>query len=132
MVDDVCTVNEFNSASVEANAIMNVKMEQKKLRLSKDKCVQIHIGKKKDDICNNVLKVHQERMKKKSSGSYLGDILSSDGTLDATIEDRRQKGIGLVSKISGMVGNISLGIHFFRVALNLREAMMINEILTNS
>ena len=76
MVDDVCTVNECNSASVEANAIINVKMEQKKLRLSKDKCVQIHIGKKKDDICNNVLKVHQERMKKKSSGSYLGHILS--------------------------------------------------------
>ena len=132
MVDDVCSVNECNSASVEANAFINMKMEQKKLRLSKDKCIQIHIGKKKDDSCTTTLKVHNDEMKKKNCGSYLGDILSSDGTIDATVEDRRQKGIGLVTKISGMVSNVSLGIHFFRIALSLREAMMINEIVTNS
>ena len=132
MVDDVCSVNNCNSDSVEANAMINVKMEQKKLRLSQKKCVQIHIGKKKDDRCTTTLKVHENTMLKKDHASYLGDILSADGTIDATIEDRRQRGIGIESKITGMVNNVSLGIHFFRIALTLRESMMINGILTNS
>ena len=33
MVDDVCSVNERNSASVEANAIINVKMEEEKIEV---------------------------------------------------------------------------------------------------
>ena len=132
MVDDVCSVNECNSASVEANAMINMKMEQKKLRLSKKKCSQIHIGKNNEQFCNTALKVHDDAMEKKTTAPYLGDILSSDGSLDATIEDRRQKGVGIITKINGMVSNVSLGIHFFRIALTLRESMLINGILTNS
>ena len=71
MVDDVCSINECHTDSVEANAIINVKMEMKKLRLSQDKCSQIHIGKKKEDLsCKTNLKVHQNLMKKASSGPY--------------------------------------------------------------
>ena len=132
MVDDVCSVNECNSASLEANAMINMKMEHKKLRLSKKKCSQIHIGKNNEKFCNTALKVHDDAMEKKTTAPYLGDILSSDGSLDATIEDRRQKGVGIITKINGMVSNVSLGIHFFRIALTLRESMLINGILTNS
>ena len=32
-------------------------------------------------------------MKKVQEGSYLGDILSADGSIDRNIEARRQKGI---------------------------------------
>ena len=105
----------------------------KKLRLSQDKCSQIHIGKEKEDLsCKTNLKVHQNLMKKASSGPYLGDVLSSEGTIDLTIESRRQKGIGLVSKISGIINNVSLGIHYFRISMALRESMMVNGIITNS
>ena len=71
-------------------------------------------------------------MEKKTNGSYLGDILSSEGTIDLTIEDRRQKGIGLVTKVSGMINDVSLGIHYFRIAFGLCESMLINGIITNS
>ena len=133
MVDDVISVNECHTDSAEANATINVKMELKKLRLSKDKCYQIHVGKKKDGkSCGTNLKVHQDKMKKESSGPYLGDILSSDGSIDLTIENRRQRGIGLISQITGIVNNVSLGIHFFSIALALRESMLVNGLLFNS
>ena len=133
MVDDVCSVNECHADSVEANATINVKMELKKLRLSKDKCYQIHVDKNKADTdCKTKLKVHEAEMKKESFGSYLGDIISSDGTIDLTVENRRQKGVGICSQITGMINNLSLGFYYFKIALNMRESMLVNGILTNS
>ena len=133
MVDDVLTVNECHTDSVEANAIINAKMELKKLRLSKDKCYQIHIGKNKDGkSCGTNLKVHNDVMKKESSGPYLGDIISSDGSIDLTIENRRQRGVGIISQITGIINNVSLGVHYFSIALALRECMFVNGLLFNS
>ena len=70
-------------------------------------------------------------MKKSTVCSYLGDVLSSNGTIDATIESRRQKGIGLCSQISGMVDGLSLGHYYFKISFLLREAMLLNGMLTN-
>ena len=46
MIDDVLGVTRCNEEPIELNSIVNVKVETKKLRLSKDKCFKIHIGKK--------------------------------------------------------------------------------------
>ena len=45
MIDDILGVTKCNEEAVELNAIINVKVESKKLRLSEDKCYRIHIGK---------------------------------------------------------------------------------------
>ena len=71
-------------------------------------------------------------MKKEENSSYLGDITSSSGCIDDTVEKRRQKGIGLVSQIMGRINNVSLGMHFFRISFILRNAMLVNGITTNA
>ena len=113
------------------NAKLNMKIEAKKLRLSKDKCSHIHIAKNKKKSLIN-LKVHEEKMKKSEKCSYLGDIISFDGSLDNTIEARRQKGVGLVTQITAMVDQLSLGHFYFKISFMLRNCMFINGILTNS
>ena len=70
-------------------------------------------------------------MKKATECSYLGDILSVTGSVEATIEKRRQKGIGISSQISGMINGLSLGHYYFKIAFIFRETMLLNGMLTN-
>ena len=70
-------------------------------------------------------------MKKSTVCFYLGDILCTSGSVDATIENRRQKGIGICSQISGMVNGLSLGHYYFNFAFLFREVMLLNVMLKN-
>ena len=114
-------MNKCSADAIEANAIVNMKIESKKLRLSEDKCAQIHVSRKNTAACDTFLKVHEGKMKKVEEGTYLGDILSADGALDKTIENRRQKGVGICSQITGMMNSVSLGFFFFRISFTLRD-----------
>jgi hypothetical protein len=89
LIDDVVAVTKSGTDTILMNAKINMKMESKKLRLSADKCKHIHIARKKTESLIN-LKVHNQKIKKSESCSYLGDRLSSDGTLDLTIAHRRK------------------------------------------
>ena len=109
-----------------------MKIESKKLRLSQEKCAQIHVSKNSDGKCDTNLKVHQDAMKKVQEGSYLGDILSADGSIDKHIETRRQRGIGICSQSTGIMNSVSLGFFFFKISFNLRDSMLLNRILTNA
>ena len=62
MIDDILGLSSCGDESIELNALVNAKMENKKLRLSEDKCFKIHIC-KKDDQCTQVLRVHDNKMK---------------------------------------------------------------------
>ena len=115
---------------VELNAIINTKVDSKKLRLSSKKCHHMHLSKNPTSCFSN-LKADTEVMQKSTVCSYLGDILSSNGSLDATIENRRQKGVGLCSQITGMVNGLSLGHHYYRISFMFRDCMLLNGILTN-
>ena len=115
---------------MELNAILNTKIASKKLRLSAEKCNHLHISKRPTDCYNN-LKAGKLTMKKAKECSYLGDTLSSSGTLDATIEHRRQKGI-ICSQISGIVDGLSLGHFYYKISFIFRECKLINGILTNA
>ena len=46
MIDDVIGISACGDNSIELNALINAKMEHKKLRLSYDKCYKLHICKK--------------------------------------------------------------------------------------
>ena len=74
MIDDILGISNCGDESIELNAIINSKIEMKKLRLSDDKCYKIHICKKTDE-CSQILKVHEKPMKVKKQATYLGDVM---------------------------------------------------------
>ena len=129
MIDDLIGVTSCSDEAIKLNSIINAKIESKKLRFSSDKCYKLHIGKKGN--CMHKLKAHEENMKDVKIAKYLGDILNTKGTIDDTIADRRNKSIGKNSQISTILDSITFGMFFIDTALILREAMLINGILTN-
>ena len=131
MIDDVMGMALCGDNSIELNSIINAKMETKKLRLSQEKCFKIHICKKETN-CPQVLKVHEQDMKNASEATYLGDVLSENGTIDATVLQRTQKATGIINQISSMLSSICLGSFHFDIAIVLREAKFINAIMVNS
>ena len=92
LIDDCLAFSTCSTDSVQVNAILNSKIASKKLRLSSKKCHHLHISKKQSKCYYN-LKAGEENMRKSEECSYLGDTLSVTGSIDATIEKRRQKGI---------------------------------------
>ena len=52
--------------------------------------------------------------------------MSTEGGLDATIEDRRSKGWGRIATIMGILSEVDLGVHKLEAGLRLREAILIN------
>ena len=131
LIDDCLGFSLCGPDAVELNAIINTKIISKKLRLSEKKCSHMHFS-KSSTPCYTNLKADESDMKKSTECSYLGDILSTSGTLDATIENRRQKGVGVCSQIIGMVNGLSLGHYYFKISFLYRNTMLINGILTNA
>ena len=130
LIDDCLGFSTCSADAIQLNSILNNKIASKKLRLSSNKCNHLHISKKKSKCYNN-LKAGGQNMKKATECSYLGDILSVTGSVEATIEKRRQKGIGISSQISGMINGLSLGHYYFKIAFLFRETMLLNGMLTN-
>jgi hypothetical protein len=130
MVDDVLSVSECSAKTVIANATINSFMELNKLTLSKTKCSKIHIGKK----CNTCpdLKVQEAPMKQSHQEKYLGDVISSDGTLDATIKARKAKAYAYLSEIRALLSDMPFGKRRLQIGLMLRDAMFVNGVLCNS
>ena len=131
MIDDVMGMAHCGDASIELNAIINAKMENKKLRLGEDKCFKVHIC-KRGEQCNQILKVHEATMKDASQVTYLGDVISDSGTIDATIAQRGQKAEGITTQIVSMLSSISLGNFHFDIAMVMRDALFANAIMTNA
>ena len=71
-------------------------------------------------------------MKEADSVRYLGDVIHTNGTIQATIENRKKKGEGIIAEILSIINEIPLGKHKTEVAIKLREAMLLNGILFNS
>ena len=86
MVDDVIGITTCSDEAVKLNAIINVKMESKKLRLSKDKYYKLHISKKKDGKCSIILKTHEDKIKNVKSATYLPLAFSDHHAHVVTVE----------------------------------------------
>ena len=130
------SVSECGINTLEANHVINVKFESKNLTLSKDKCKQLHIGKKKrnKEECkvSNKLLVHEDKMKVDDKIKYFGEVITSSGLLDDNIEDRTNRAIGIRSKIKSLIDGISLGSCHFEICMIMREAVYLNSILVNA
>ena len=76
MVDDILTISKCSAQSTALNSTVNTFVETKKLKLKQSKCSVIHVGKNAE--CAD-LRVHNEKMHKKDSATYLGDIIHKSG-----------------------------------------------------
>ena len=56
-------------------------------------------------------------MKNVQSTKYLGNMISSKGGIQVTIEDRRNLGWGKIATIMGILNEINLGRHKMEVGL---------------
>ena len=136
MVDDLLGIAPCGLESLALNTFINVQIELKKLKFhtpgkdGKTKCHKIHVG-RKDEFCPTLL-VHGTVMPSVSSDTYLGDIISGDGTNKLNIENRISKGVGKIAQIMCMLERVSLGKHYFKIAFLFRESIFLSSILTNS
>ena len=136
MVDDLLAVSHCNIQSISVNTFINTQIEMKKLKFhtpdaaGKSKCHTMHIGKSRD-LCPE-LRVHGTVMERVTSDTYLGDIISVDGSNSENIRNRVSKGNGIISKIKNYLESVSLGKHYFKIALLLRESLLINGIMTSA
>ena len=80
-----------------------------------------------EDIYNGM-----HKMEAVSSEKYLGDILSSDGKNFKNISARKNKGIGIVTKIMEKLNEVCFGKYFFKVGIILRNSNLISSLLTNA
>ena len=71
-------------------------------------------------------------MQQISHDTYLGDVISADIKLDLNIQSRVAKGLGLVTEITNILEKVTLGGHYFKSAMFLRESKFFNGILTNT
>ena len=135
-VDDIIGAAECGKNSIDLNIFITTQIELKKLRFhvpdseGKTKCHKIHVG-KESETCPELL-VHGTVMQSVQSDKYLGDVISGDGKNTLNIESRVSKGLGIVTQIQNLLDTVSLGHHYFDIALLLRESMLVNGILTNA
>ena len=136
MVDDILGIASCGNKSLALNTFINTHMEMKKLRFhtpdttGKSKCHKIHVG-KTNQWCPE-LKVHGSTMESVSSDTYLGDIISSNGSNTENIKARISRGNGIISKIRNILDSVSLGAHYFKIALLLRESLLLSSMLSSS
>ena len=136
MVNDLLAVAHCGIMSVALNTFIVTHIEMKKLRLhtpdksGKSKCHKIHVG-KKNMFCPKLL-IHGTEMESVASDTYLGDIISADGSNKLNIESRVKRGLGKVAEIMSMIQTLTAGKHYFKVALLLRDSLFISSLLFNS
>ena len=118
------------------NTFINTNIELKKLEFhtpgpdGKTKCHMMHVG-KKNSLCPD-LQVHGTMMQKVTHDTYLGDVIAADGSNTLNIKNRVSIGLGAISQIENMLSKITLGSHYFKTAILLRESLFLSKILPNS
>jgi hypothetical protein len=130
MVDDLAQISVCGVESVKSNAYVNAQIEQNKLAFNNSKCHHMHSG-KKSRLCPT-LRAHETAMDLVKEEKYVGDIVSEDSKHTKNIISRRSNGIGVCNEITTILSNLCLGPHHFHVAVMLRQAMLLQVLLSNS
>ena len=135
-VDDLLAVTKCGFESININTTINTLIELKKLEFhipepkKKSKCHFLHIG-KKNEKCPG-MKVCGHSADRVDEAVYLGDIIRTDGKNTSNIISRVNKGSGIVAQIMDMLKAVSFGSKYFEIAITLREAHLINGMLTSA
>ena len=134
-VDDLNGISKCGDDSRNLNIFLNTQIETKKLTFhtasgnKPSKCVRMHVGKSLQPC--QALKVHDEIMADVTEISYLGDKITADGKNSRNVQDRTQKGVGLVCQIQKVLNSLNLGSFTIEILLLLRNSILINGMLTN-
>ena len=155
MVDDLLTISECGYKTKLMNEYINFKTGTKRLQFGTSKCIKMHIGKSNSEILcqdlyvgkweNEVVEDPQTggyrmneffsgnvKMEERKVQKYLGDLISSDGTHTKNIQDRRNKGYGVIKQIVQILEATYFGKYYFEVAMVLRESLFLSSLLLNS
>ena len=124
MVDDVLGVQKCSSQSTQFNTVVNSFMNLDKLKLSKNKCHKIHIGKANRNC--PAFQVHGETMHESSAEKYLGDIFHKSGRNSDNIKTRVAKGYVRVNTILAMLQETPLG--WARIKAGLKNVNQCNDV----
>ena len=63
---------------------------------------------------------------------YLGNLITSDGSSSKNISARKNRGFGVIDKITSILEDISFGPNYFEIAILLRSSLFISSVLVNS
>ena len=63
--------------------------------------------------------------------TYLGDIISKDGSNNLNIMNRVSRGNGIIAQIMNILDTVAFGPNYFKIALMLRKSLLISSVLTN-
>ena len=154
MQDDTLAVSVCGFETIKMNNFINTRSNIMGLQFGRDKCVQMHVGKKYSiNICSNckvsawtenVLTSHEgkhylqdtyigeEVMKKVQEKKYLGDIISHNMKNTLNFKEKTNRAIGIVKKISTSIFERPYGRNTFRAALLMRESLLLGSMLSNS
>ena len=127
LIDDIISISNCSSESIFMNATIQSKIQGKRLELGQRKCFQMHVG-KPCPSCPS-LSVHRKEMLTANREKYLGQIISSNGRLEENINERFNKGLGIVNEILGILKEVSFGYHFFPTAMLFRNSKLVSSIL---
>ena len=156
-VDDILDVTKCGVETSVMNEYTVESMNKRKLQLSKDKCVRLHVKNKKtrkdnkSEDCKSVyideweetkekkgskivLKdTHKGKVKIKTVDShlYLGDLVKSDGSNRDNILAKAAKGKAVVKDILQILNELYLGEHYFEALKIMRDSMLVS-VLTNN
>ena len=127
LIDDIISVSTCSSESISMNAIIQSKLQGKRLELGHSKCFKMHIGKP----CSScpTLTVHKKEMLTTNREKYLGQIISSSGKLEDNITERYNKGLEIVNEILGILKEVSFGYHYFPTAMLFRNSKLVSGML---
>ena len=143
MIDDLAAVSLCGFDSVKTSAIINGKINAKRLKFNKNKCVKLHVSKSKSSTCCKTqigdseqklvscikLQVQDSDMKQETSEKYIGDVISADGSNNSNIEKRKSQAIGTISQTFSILTQISLGYPYVKLGLILRESNLLSRLL---
>ena len=129
MIDDMICVTPCGASSIIMNAMINNKVESKRLEFGPKKCFQISIGEEK--LSCPTLKVHDDKVSKVESEKYLGDTVTNTLNHDKTITKRYNEAIGTISDILVVLNYVSRGYQYIKIGLILRESILLSKLLLN-
>ena len=78
------------------------------------------------------LKSTRKKMHEADSVKYLGNIVTLNGGIAETIEDRRSKGWGKVAVIEGILSEVDMGSRRIEVGFHLRKALLVSSLLSTA
>ena len=104
MIDDELSIAECGTKSILTNVTMNNFTESKKLKFGIKKCNKMHIG-KKTLVCHE-MHVHDDKGKHVEKDKYIGDIIEANGSNEEKLNERINKGHGIVNEIVSILEEV--------------------------